>query len=85
VLDVGIEMTDATLTDPQEIIAIDVVPIQPPTDDGLPFAYDVSMGVRRSDAALRDRLDEVIARRHNDIDRLLASYGVPRVAKAQEQ
>ena len=65
-------------------IAIDIVSIEPPTDDGLPFAYDVSMGVRRSDAALRDRLDEVIARRHDDIDRLLASYGVPLVAKAPQ-
>jgi hypothetical protein len=40
------------------------------------------MGVRRGDRALRDRLDDFIARRQPDIDRILAGYGVPR---AQEQ
>jgi mxaJ protein len=46
------------------------------------FSFAIAMGVRRGDQALRDRLDDFIARRQPDIDRILAAYGVPRV---QEQ
>jgi quinoprotein dehydrogenase-associated probable ABC transporter substrate-binding protein len=45
----------------------------------LPFAFDISMGVRRDDAALCDELDDFIVRRRADIDSILNSYGVPRV------
>jgi mxaJ protein len=45
----------------------------------LPFVFDISMGVRPDDVALRDELDDFIARRASDIDAILASYGVPRV------
>jgi quinoprotein dehydrogenase-associated probable ABC transporter substrate-binding protein len=62
-------------------IELAVVPVTPPADTpALPFAYDISIGVRRSDAALRDRRDEIIARRHDDIERILTSYGVPLIA-----
>jgi mxaJ protein len=44
-----------------------------------PFAYDIAMGVRRNDAALRDALDRVIASHRSDIDAILAAYNVPRV------
>jgi mxaJ protein len=44
-----------------------------------PFAFDIAMGVRRGDRALRDRLDDFIARRQGDIDGILAEYGVPRL------
>ena len=39
----------------------------------------MSMGVRRSDAALGAELDDFIARRQKDIDAILNRYGVPRV------
>jgi quinoprotein dehydrogenase-associated probable ABC transporter substrate-binding protein len=45
----------------------------------LPFVYDISMGVRRGDQQLKDQLEEVLAKRRADIDRLLNEYGVPRV------
>ena len=44
-----------------------------------PFSFAIAMGVRRGDRALRDRVDDFIARRQPDIDRILAEYGVPRV------
>jgi mxaJ protein len=37
------------------------------------------MGVRRGDRALRDQLDAFLQRRRGDIDRLLDTYGVPRL------
>lgn len=53
----------------------------PPGLQQQPFTFAIAMGVRRGDRALRDRLDDFIARRQPDIDRILADYGVPRVAE----
>jgi len=44
----------------------------------IPFEFDISIGVRRGSAALRDELDAAIARRRADIDAILAAYAVPR-------
>jgi mxaJ protein len=44
-----------------------------------PFVFDVSMAVRRGDTRRRAMLESFIERRRADIDRVLASYGVPRV------
>lgn len=56
-----------------------LAPVEPQVDQPfLPFAFDISMGVRRGDEALRDRLEDVLRRRRADIDRILADYGVPR-------
>jgi mxaJ protein len=43
-----------------------------------PFSFAIAMGVRRGDQALRDRLDDFIARRQPDLDRILDAYAVPR-------
>ncbi|MDB5899489.1 MAG: extracellular solute-binding protein family 3 [Ramlibacter sp.] len=51
----------------------------PPTLAQQPFSFDIAMGVRRGDTALRDRLNDLMTRRQADIDRILAEYGVPRV------
>ena len=45
----------------------------------LPFVFDIAVGVRRDDRALRDSLDAVLVRRRADVARLLEAYGVPRV------
>lgn len=54
-------------------------PVRPDREDGLPFAFEIAMGVRRGDDALLRRLDEVVLRRRADIDHILADYGVPRL------
>lgn len=62
---------------------LDVTPITPQADGAaLPFAFDMSMGVRRGNTALRDELNDFITRRQGEIDRILDQYGVPRVEKA---
>lgn len=53
--------------------------IEPPF---LPFVFDMSMGVRREDTALRDRLDEILKKRSKEIRSILLSYGVPLVERA---
>jgi mxaJ protein len=57
-----------------------LVPV-PPRDEksGLPFAFSISMGVRRGNTALRDRLNAVIAQHQHEIDEILDDYGVPRL------
>jgi hypothetical protein len=56
----------------------------PPELVSVPFAFSMSMGVRRSDTALHDRLDGVIARRRGEIDAILKAYGVPRADEPAE-
>jgi mxaJ protein len=68
----------------QSPIPIDIVPVDGPADPGLPFAFDVSMGVRRDDRGLAAALDEILARRSPEIRHILASYGVPLVKMPEE-
>jgi mxaJ protein len=64
----------------QQPVALDLVPVSPQIDlPFLPFVFDISMGVRRGDTALREQLDREIERRRGDIDQILDKYGVPRV------
>ena len=64
----------------QQKVALDIVPVSPQIDlPFLPFVFDISMGVRRGDTALREQLDREIERRRPDIERILDQYGVPRV------
>lgn len=60
-------------------VPLRVEPVSPEIDlPYLPFVFDIAVGVRRGESGFRDRLDGVLRRRRHDIDRLLASYGVPR-------
>jgi hypothetical protein len=57
----------------------------PPGLEGLPFEFDIAMGVRRGDKALRDELDAIIERRRAELDAILAEYSVPRPDRPGEQ
>ena len=52
---------------------------QAPAQDGAawPMAFDISLGVRKDDKALRDELDRSLRRHAREIDKLLVDYGVP--------
>jgi mxaJ protein len=66
-----------------EAAPLEITPVSPQIDlPFLPFVFDISMGVRRGDDALRDELNAVILRRKTEIDRILDEYGVPRIAPA---
>jgi mxaJ protein len=49
----------------------------------LPLEFDIAMGVRRGDTALREELDDIIERRRKDIDAILAAYAVPRTEQTR--
>jgi quinoprotein dehydrogenase-associated probable ABC transporter substrate-binding protein len=69
---------------PREPVALALTPVSPQIDlPFLPFVYDISMGVRRGDTALRDELDRILERRRRDIDAILDRYGVPRVGAGE--
>jgi mxaJ protein len=42
-----------------------------------PFAFEIAMGVRKSNPALRDELNVVLARKQPEIDAILREFGVP--------
>ena len=55
-----------------------IVPIDPDrSNPALPIAFDIAIGVRPADQALKERLDAELARRVPEIKRLLESYGIP--------
>lgn len=41
------------------------------------IAFRITMGVRQGDDAWKRRLNEIIAKRQGDIDKILLSYGIP--------
>ena len=56
-------------------------PLDPP---GVALAFSISVGVRKSDTALRDRLNHVLSQHESEIRRILEGYGVPLLPRAHE-
>jgi mxaJ protein len=62
----------------REHFPLTVEPVQSGQDDAeLPMAFDISMGVRRGDYALLQRLNDSLERNHAAIAAILAAYRVP--------
>jgi len=58
--------------------ALAIQPVAPLIDGPmLPMTFDISMGVRKEDRALRRELDDVLERRRDEVRALLEEYGVP--------
>jgi mxaJ protein len=53
-----------------------------PSQPSIPYAFDISMGVRRADAALKQSLDAFIAHHRTELDAILAEYNVPRIDRS---
>jgi mxaJ protein len=47
----------------------------------LPLAFDISIGVRKSNPALRDEIDAVLVNRRAEIEQILRDFGVPIVVR----
>ena len=63
----------------REGAALRLTPVQPQFDGPrLPMVFDISMGVRKEDEALRQEIDDALQRRRSEIAAILAEYGVPR-------
>ncbi|PYS70495.1 MAG: quinoprotein dehydrogenase-associated putative ABC transporter substrate-binding protein [Acidobacteria bacterium] len=61
-------------------LPLKIVPVSPQIDlPYLPFVFDVSMGVRRSDTRFRDQLETILEQRHLEIEQILSDYAVPQI------
>jgi len=60
-----------------------VIPEQP--GSAIPFAFDISMGVRKKDTELKGKLEQALARRHDEIRHILEDYGVPLLPAGEDK
>jgi mxaJ protein len=59
--------------------SLDVVPVSPAVFLAVPFTYDISIGVRKGNDALKAELDRVLESESAGIQQILSQYGVPQV------
>lgn len=57
-------------------VPLEVVPV-PSGKTDLPFAFDIALGVRKGDDALRTQLEQVLDRKQIEIRKILKDYEVP--------
>lgn len=68
----------------RQSVPLTVVPLPAaPEPTGLPFAFDIAVGVKKGDKGLRDELNQVLARRRPEIEKILDEFGVPRAPEAR--
>jgi quinoprotein dehydrogenase-associated probable ABC transporter substrate-binding protein len=67
----------------RQSVPLEVVPVSPQVDEsGMPFAFDICVGVRKGDKELKEKLDAALVRRRREIEKVLDDYGMPRVPPA---
>jgi mxaJ protein len=64
---------------------LEVVLLEDRPESGNRFAFDISMGVRKGNTALKGKLEEALARRHDEIEHILADFGVPLLPAAEDK
>jgi quinoprotein dehydrogenase-associated probable ABC transporter substrate-binding protein len=61
---------------------LELVPVWPQVERSvLPFAFDISMGVRRADEPLSAELERILRRRAEEVRAILQEFGVPIVGR----
>ena len=59
---------------------LQIVPVKPEMDPpGVPYTFQIAMGVRNGNVALQQELNKILLRRKSEIERLLSAYGVPQL------
>lgn len=67
-------------------VPLQVVPIPPVIDPPqLPFAFDIAMGVRKGNTALRQELQDALNSNKQQVLRVLVEYGVPLAESASRR
>ena len=64
---------------------LEVTPFAVAFDQGLGFAFDISMGVRKSDVDLGDAVQQALEKLAPQIDQTLRNYGVPLIEREPAQ
>lgn len=66
-------------------IPLDITPIaDDPANPSLPFHFDIGIGVRVSDNALKKTLDNELLRRRKEIGEILNQFGVPTIPMSDQ-
>jgi len=65
-------------------VPMEVTPV-PSGKSDLPFAFDISLGVRKGDEALRKQLEQALDRKQIEIQKILKDYGVPLMDQKAER
>ena len=61
-----------------------VVPVSPAIEPpGIPFVFEIAMGVRPGEAAFKAELDRILDRRRHEVQQILQQYGVPAVEQGE--
>lgn len=69
----------------QSSVPLQVTPLaEDQKDSDLPFRFDIAIGVRAHDDALRASLDHELTIRHSEIEGILRSYGIPQLGSPVE-
>jgi mxaJ protein len=65
-------------------VPLTIKPVSPEIDlPYLPFVYDISVGVRRGEDDLKAKIDDILTRRHAEVEQILDDYNIPRVTDPQ--
>jgi mxaJ protein len=67
----------------RESVPLDIVPVLPQVDNGLPMSFDICIAVKRQEKDLKNQLNEILRRRHADIEKILAEFNVPQFPMTQ--
>jgi len=64
-------------------VPLELTPVvNDPAHPDMPLAFEIGIGVRQGNVALKQRLEAELKRRHSEIVQLLRSYGIPQVVLA---
>jgi mxaJ protein len=67
-------------------VSLELKPVTPEIElPYLPFVYDIAVGVRRGEDDLKNQIDAILTKRHNDIQKILESYHVPSPLSAKKE
>ena len=65
--------------------SVQCMPVRPESEPPLPFTFEIAMGVRKGDVALKEDLQKILERRRPEIQKILEQYGIPRLAIPQRK
>jgi mxaJ protein len=61
-------------------VPLRLAPVEPQSDGAtLPMAFDISVGVKRGDTVLKQRIEQALVHQEDAIERVLDEFGVPTV------
>ena len=66
-------------------VPLDIAPLDfDHANPSLPFHFDIGIGVRKQDTALKNALDAELTRRHKEIEAILQQFGIPQLPYANQ-